>query len=43
VFLLNFTLENDEIAKRDTSAFVNTGKIAEDCWVGTQRVVTLPR
>jgi hypothetical protein len=43
VFLLNFTLENDEIAKRDTSAFVNTGKIAEDCWVGTQKVVSLPR
>jgi hypothetical protein len=43
VFLLNFTLENAEIAKRDTSAFVNSGKIAEDCWVGTQKMATLPR
>ena len=43
VFLLNFTLENAEIAKRDTAAFANTGTIAEDCWVGTQKVATLPR
>lgn len=42
-FLLNFTLENDDIAKRDTAAFVSTGRIAEDCWVGTQKVATLPR
>jgi hypothetical protein len=42
-FLLNFTLENDDVAKRDTAAFVSTGRIAEDCWVGTQKVATLPR
>ncbi|MGH7335769.1 MAG: hypothetical protein ACREKS_24070 [Candidatus Rokuibacteriota bacterium] len=43
VFLLNFTLESDAIAKRDTAAFISTGIIAEDCWVGTQKVATLPR
>ncbi|MGH7827432.1 MAG: hypothetical protein ACREQ7_19935 [Candidatus Binatia bacterium] len=36
-FVLTFALYNDEIAKRDTRAFLD-GKIQEDCWVGTQRV-----
>ncbi len=36
-FLLNFTLYNKEVADRDGKAFVDTGKVAEDCWVGTQR------
>jgi len=35
-FLLNFTLRNDEIAKRDGEAFIKTGKAAQDCWTGTQ-------
>jgi len=43
VFVLNFTLYNKEIDKRDTDAFVRTGKINEDCWVGTQRVASLPK
>ncbi|HZP88391.1 MAG TPA: hypothetical protein VFB54_16385 [Burkholderiales bacterium] len=37
-FLLNFTLYNKEIAERDGKAFVETGKVAEDCWPGTQRL-----
>lgn len=43
VFLLNFTLDSQDIARRDAAAFVDTGRIAEDCWVGTQKVATLPR
>ncbi|MBC7943909.1 MAG: hypothetical protein H7X91_01285 [Burkholderiales bacterium] len=40
-FALNFTLYNEEIAKRDGSSFGKTGISAEDCWTGTQqRVVT---
>lgn len=35
-FLLNFTLYNEEVAQRDGDAFVKTGKVAEDCWTGTQ-------
>jgi hypothetical protein len=36
VFLLNFVLYNEDIAKRDGTAFVKTGKVVEDCWSGTQ-------
>jgi hypothetical protein len=36
VFLLNFTLYNKAIAERDGPAYKQTGKIAEDCWPGTQ-------
>ena len=35
-FLLNFTLTNDEIEKRDGDAFAKTGKATQDCWTGTQ-------
>ena len=37
VFLLNFTLYNKEIAKRDGDAYVKTGQSKEDCWPGTQQ------
>lgn len=43
IFVLNFTLYNDEIAKRDTGAFLKTDKINEDCWVGTQQVASLSK
>lgn len=36
VFVLNFTLYNADIAKRDGEAFVKTGSVQEDCWTGTQ-------
>ena len=36
IFILNFTLVNDEIAKRDGEAFSKTGLSSEDCWTGTQ-------
>lgn len=36
-FVLNFTLYNDEIAGRDSGAFLE-GKLPEDCWIGTQRM-----
>ncbi|HEX6572826.1 MAG TPA: hypothetical protein VF055_12450, partial [Steroidobacteraceae bacterium] len=36
VFLLNFTLYNKDVAKREGPAFVETGAVAEDCWPGTQ-------
>jgi len=34
---LNFTLYNKAIAEKDGPAFVQTGQVKEDCWVGTQR------
>jgi hypothetical protein len=37
VFLLNFVLENKEIDKRDGDAFLKTGQVTEDCWLGTQQ------
>ena len=37
MFALNFILYNKEIAERDSDAFLKTGKIAEDCWTGTQQ------
>ena len=36
VFLLNFMLYNKSIAERDGPAYRATGKVAEDCWPGTQ-------
>jgi hypothetical protein len=39
VFLLNFTLYNNEIAARDGPAFAKTGAVKEDCWPGTQQRV----
>jgi hypothetical protein len=36
VFLLNFFLYNKAIAERDGAAYAKTGKVAEDCWPGSQ-------
>ena len=36
IFILNFTLYNEEIAKRDSEVFMKTGQSKEDCWTGTQ-------
>lgn len=36
VFLLNFTLYNKAVADAGSSAFRDTGVIAEDCWPGSQ-------
>jgi hypothetical protein len=36
VFLLNFTLYNEDVAKRDGAAFVKSGAVPEDCWPGSQ-------
>jgi len=36
VFLLNFTLLNKDIVKRDGEAFRNSGRVEEDCWIGMQ-------
>lgn len=41
VFLLDFTLYNKAIAGRDGPAFARTGKVAEDCWTGTQSRLAL--
>jgi hypothetical protein len=37
VFLLNFTLYNNEVAEAGTSDFLKSGGVAEDCWPGGQR------
>ena len=42
-FLLNFTLYNPDVAERDGKAFLDSGKIAEDCWPGTQRMTVAGR
>jgi hypothetical protein len=36
IFLLNFVLYNEEVAKRDGPAFARDEDIAEDCWPGEQ-------
>ena len=36
IFLLNFTVYNEEIAERDGEAFAGGAEIAEDCWTGEQ-------
>ncbi len=36
IFVLNFTLYNEDIAKREADAFIKTGQGQEDCWAGTQ-------
>lgn len=36
IFLLNFTLYNKDVAVREGEAYVKTGRVAEDCWPGTQ-------
>ena len=36
IFILNFTLVNDEIAAKDGPTFTKTGQSQEDCWTGTQ-------
>jgi hypothetical protein len=36
VFLLNFTLYNEEVAESGNADFVKTGVVEEDCWQGSQ-------
>ena len=36
IFLLNFTLYNEDIAERDSAAFADGAAVPEDCWVGEQ-------
>jgi len=44
VFLLNFTLHSDDIARRDGDAFARSGAVKEDCYTGTQqRVVAVKK
>ena len=37
IFLLNFTLYNKDIDKRDGEAFAKSGQVSQDCWTGTQQ------
>ena len=39
LFVLNFTLHNEEFDQQASDAWVKTGDVQEDCWVGTQTVV----
>ncbi|NOU10207.1 MAG: hypothetical protein HOO98_09350, partial [Nitrospira sp.] len=38
VFALNFTLYNKTVAEKESQAFASSGSVAEDCWVGNQRL-----
>jgi len=41
VFAVNFTLYNKAVAERESPAFANSGSVAEDCWVGNQRMTAM--
>jgi hypothetical protein len=41
VFALNFTLYNKAVAEKESPAFASSGLVAEDCWVGNQRLPTM--
>lgn len=41
VFVLNFILYNETIAKQETDAFLRTGRVEEDCWIGSQRLAAV--
>jgi hypothetical protein len=38
IFLLNFTLYNDGVARSGLAGFAGTGHTEEDCWPGSQQV-----
>jgi hypothetical protein len=38
VFALNFTLYNKAVAEKESPVFMSSGSVAEDCWVGNQRL-----
>lgn len=37
-FILNFTLYNKAVAEAGSADFLKNGKVAEDCWIGLQRL-----
>jgi len=39
-FVLNFTLYNKEVAEKGSAAFLDNQRMAEDCWVGYQRLAS---
>ena len=38
VFVLNFTLYNEDMAEKASADFQTSGQVPEDCWVGPQRM-----
>lgn len=43
VFALNFTLYNKAVADKESPAFTSSGSVAEDCWVGNQRLTAMAK
>ncbi|HSA87806.1 MAG TPA: hypothetical protein VLE46_16645 [Nitrospira sp.] len=43
VFALNFTLYNKAVADKESPAFVSSGSIQEDCWLGNQRMTAMAK
>ena len=41
VFVLNFTLYNEQVAEAQLAQWVETGNAEEDCWVGSQRLAAI--
>jgi len=41
VFVLNFMLTNEDVIQQETAAFKTSGKVNEDCWVGSQRLTAM--
>lgn len=42
-FVLNFTLYNKDVVENEGAAFVSSGMVNEDCWIGPQRVATMKK
>lgn len=40
-FVLNFTLYNKDVAEKEGPAFVASGMVDEDCWIGPQRLAAM--
>ena len=43
IFALNFTLYNKDVADKESPAFATSGKVNEDCWVGSQRITVMAK
>jgi len=41
VFALNFILSNKDVAEKGSPSFAGSGSVAEDCWIGNQRMAAM--
>lgn len=43
VFALNFSLYNKAVADKESTSFVGSGTVNEDCWIGNQRTTAMAK